>query len=608
MSLLLSLLLLAGAIGYTALAVYVLQNRDAAGALPLAAFLAAVGIWTISYGLELSATDVATARIFSGVKYLGITLLPVSLIAFVHRWTAAGRPLRRSVVVALLVPPAVVMTLLALPQTRDLVHTYPVTPRHVFGSPVPEAGPLFWVQAAWEYSLLVLGTVLLVFRVARVARPYRRQALALALAAVLPLAGNLLYNLEKLPILLDPTPFLFTVTAVVLVWGTFRLRLLDLAPVARRLVVERMGDAVLVLDAFDRVADANPAAEILLGMHRSHLVGRLARDTLPALAPALDAQQGSAPAHRDLELDGPSVPMDVEVSVSAITDQAGRRTARVAVLRDVSARRDAERRLAGLLEEQTRLAEVLQQSLRPGTLTDVPGLRIAARWEPAHGHPDDLHQVSGDFYDVHRALAGRHAFVIGDVSGKGVHAAVVTSLARYTLRALSAEGRSPAEALRGLNAALMADGDVDRFATVAYGHLQPRPDGTARVRLALAGHPPLLLRHRDGTVAPVGEPGTLLGLVGEVEVSEVQVDLSPGQVLLAFTDGVTEARRDRAMFGEERLAEVLAGLPPDPDAVVDGVLGAVHAWSDRRDDLALLALAVPEPVQTDQGWAQPEQG
>ena len=166
---------------------------------------------------------------------------------------------------------------------------------------------------------------------------------------------------------------------------------------------------------------------------------------------------------------------------------------------------------------------------------------------------------------MHQALGGDHVFVLGDVAGKGVHAAVVTSMARYTVRTLSAQGWSPGRALEQLNQALLADIEEERFCTVLYGRVgQDEADVTlgwrpgVTVTLALGGHPQPLVRWLDGSVTVVGQPGTALGLLNRVEIKEETVHLQPGEVLLAFTDGVTEARTGAEQFGEHRLADVLA--------------------------------------------------
>ena len=291
----------------------------------------------------------------------------------------------------------------------------------------------------------------------------------------------------------------------------------------------------------------------------------------------------------------------------SLTDRAGGEIARLLVLRDVTQRVEAERRLRELLDETTRLAETLQAGLRPLSLAPVPGVQIAARWVPAGSGQG---RVSGDFYDVHQTLGGDHAFVVGDVAGKGVHAAVVTSMARYTVRTLSAQGWSPGRVLEQLNQALLADVDEERFCTVLYGRIaQDSVDIDAewtpgvRLTLALGGHPQPLVRWLDGSVTVVGQPGTALGLLSRVDIKEETIQLQPGEVLVAYTDGVTEARRGVEQFGEQRLADMVAAAAGGlrgaigpaaaalvADAVADRVLEAVTDYAEERDDVAVLVV------------------
>jgi sigma-B regulation protein RsbU (phosphoserine phosphatase) len=191
-----------------------------------------------------------------------------------------------------------------------------------------------------------------------------------------------------------------------------------------------------------------------------------------------------------------------------------------------------------------------------------------------------------------------------------VHAAVVTSMARYTLRTLSAQGWSPGRTLEQLNQALLSDVGEERFCTVLYGRIIQDPVDIAtdwvpgvRVTLALGGHPQPLVRWLDGSVTAVGQPGTALGLLNRVEIKEESLQLQPGEVLVAYTDGVTEARSGVEQFGEQRLANVIAAAAEGlrgkrgpaaaalvADAVADGVLRAVEEFSGERDDIAVLVL------------------
>jgi PAS domain S-box-containing protein len=581
-SVVLGVVLLFGALGYLGLAAFVWRHRQAAGGEALTVALLAVGTWTICYALELSSTTVAVARFWSGAKFLGIVVLAPAMWVFVFRYTGRGA-LPGWLFAILLVEPVAVLVLLTLPATHDLVHYYPADPtrqRFLGHAPIPESGPLFWSHAVYTYVVLLGAVAVLVYRLARVAALYRRSGLVMISVTVLPFLGNLLFNTETAQVRVDPTPFLFSITVAVLVWGFFRMRLLDLLPVARSVVLERMADGVVVVDAYRRLVDANRAAESLLGGARGDLVGR----PLVELAPAVDAvlaahapgttSRGEVLARRP----GRDSADDLAVTVTDITDGAGRNTAHVVLLRDVSERRRTERRLRDLLQEQTHLAEILQQSLRPRTLPEVPGYDLAVRSVPAGRQG----QVSGDFYDVHPAGDGRWGLVLGDVSGKGVGAAVVTAMARYTVRALSAQGSSPSVVLDQLNSALLSD-DVERFCTVVYAHLDP---SGLRMSVALGGHPRPLLRRRDGRVELVGEHGTALGMIPEIEVREVTVDLEPGDVVLAYTDGVTEARAGGVgeEFGESRLVEVLRRAGPGAEDVAEAVMAAVEAFSASRDD------------------------
>jgi serine phosphatase RsbU (regulator of sigma subunit) len=183
-------------------------------------------------------------------------------------------------------------------------------------------------------------------------------------------------------------------------------------------------------------------------------------------------------------------------------------------------------------------------------------------------------------------------------------------MTRYTLRTLSAQGWSPGRALEQLNQALLSDVGEERFCTVLYGRVVQDPvdiatDWTPGVRLTLAlgGHPQPLVRWLDGSVTAVGQPGTALGLLSRVEIKEESVHLQPGEVLVAYTDGVTEARSGVEQFGEQRLADVIAAAAEGlrgkhgaaaaalvADAVADGVLQAVEAFSSERDDVAVLVV------------------
>jgi serine phosphatase RsbU (regulator of sigma subunit) len=247
------------------------------------------------------------------------------------------------------------------------------------------------------------------------------------------------------------------------------------------------------------------------------------------------------------------------------------------------------------------IAQVLQRSLLPPTLPVVPGLAAAVRFIAA----GEGIEVGGDFYDLFRARGSAVAALIGDVCGKGPEAASVTALARHTLRAAAAYEARPSAVLALLHRALREARDDGRFCTVAYCDFEVRRDGV-RLLLCCGGHPlPLVLR-ASGAVEPVGKLGTLLGADVEPVLSDVVVDLAPGDLVVLYTDGVTEVRAGRKeVFGHRDLAALLAacrGLPADSVAqrIQDAVLDA--ASGRPRDDIAILVVgASPQPDAADPG-------
>lgn len=258
------------------------------------------------------------------------------------------------------------------------------------------------------------------------------------------------------------------------------------------------------------------------------------------------------------------------------------------------ARRQAEADRARL---QDTIA-VLQQSLLPTTLPELPGAETAAHYHTAS--PDRL---GGDFYDVFPLDGKRYGFFLGDVCGKGSQAAALTSLTRYTLRAAALHDPDPVAALTTLNHVLherYAAGGDPRYCTAIFGTIDPDPaTGRLTVHLASGGHPPAVVLRADGTAAYLPTPGGLLvGVLPSAAFTAASTTLGPGDTLLLYTDGLTEARtgKDRtSLYGDEALlafAATQAGRAPH--AVIEAFGGLLTGFGDGLDDdTALLAIGVP---------------
>lgn len=247
---------------------------------------------------------------------------------------------------------------------------------------------------------------------------------------------------------------------------------------------------------------------------------------------------------------------------------------------------------ARLYGERSYIASRLQQSLLPPHLPDVPGLEIAARFRPA----GEAYDVGGDFYDIFETGSGRWAIALGDVCGKGPDAAALTALARYTLRATAIRAaQRPEHVLTLLNEVLLAEAPSQQFLTVAYADLRIGESGT-EATIASAGHPLPLLLHADGRLEHIGDPGTLLGVVPELELTSTEIELMPGDTLVFYTDGVTEARTRSGMFGTDGLRAVISDCKGcDAAEVAERIeRSLLDTQIERaRDDIAIVIVQIP---------------
>ncbi|MDQ1445101.1 MAG: hypothetical protein QOI20_1565 [Acidimicrobiaceae bacterium] len=242
-------------------------------------------------------------------------------------------------------------------------------------------------------------------------------------------------------------------------------------------------------------------------------------------------------------------------AITLITAESGRVYADddLALAMDLARRAAVAIDNARLYRERSQVAEALQRSLLPPSSPEIPGLEVAVRYRPIGQGAE----IGGDFYDVFEASESSWVVVIGDVCGKGTAAAALTGLARDTIRGVSIRERAPRRVLRVLNEVVVRRQDEDpRFLTVALARLEVDASG-ARMLIACGGHPlPLLLR-ADGTLEEAGAPGMLLGLFPDVDPADVSVELRPGDAVVFYTDGVTEARGEDGQFGEGWLRALL---------------------------------------------------
>jgi serine phosphatase RsbU (regulator of sigma subunit) len=239
------------------------------------------------------------------------------------------------------------------------------------------------------------------------------------------------------------------------------------------------------------------------------------------------------------------------------------------------------------LEQELEVARQIQASLLPECCPNVPGYDLAAEWRSAL-------QVGGDLYDFFHLSDGRWGLLVGDVSGKGVSAALFMALARSLIRSAVIGAESPAAGLRRASKWILDDTTSGLFITVFYGVLDP---AVHRIVYVNCGHLPALIARADGSGPEwLRAPGTALGIVEEVALEEHSASLAPGDTLLIYTDGVTEAQDAAgAFFGAGRLADSARQAPAMENAggVVDSLLRDLADFvgsAPQSDDITIVAL------------------
>jgi len=238
--------------------------------------------------------------------------------------------------------------------------------------------------------------------------------------------------------------------------------------------------------------------------------------------------------------------------------------------------------------KELEIAKGIQQSFLPDSAPEIAGIELVAKNVPAL-------EVGGDFYDFIPVAKDRWGLVIADVSGKGVPAALFMALSRTLIRASTLANADPARSIGHANRMIYEDSKTSMFVTLFYAILDSRAMTLDYVN---AGHnPPLLLQGESSTVLLLKAKGVALGVIDEVDLQSVKVDLKPGDVLVLYTDGVTEAINDREEeFGEERLLRVITeNRNGTAREIMDRVLAAITAFAGDRpqyDDITIMVLRV----------------
>jgi PAS domain S-box-containing protein len=338
---LLSLAIIAGI-----LAAVIWRRRPAPGAAELAIALTGLSEWLTAYTLSLSAATLQGQIFWFNLAYIGIGTCIGSWVAFAFQYVGDSRAFRGSRVLLLAIEPALVLLILWTDiwpgGFRQSVELLPV------GSSVVLSvifGPAFWLHAIYSYILLGIGSFVLFRSVGR-AKLYTRQTATLLIGIIAPWISNVIYLVGLNPVPhFDLTPIGFCISIAALIFDLRRYHLFDLMPIARSLVIESLQDAMLVLDAQDRIVELNPAAARLIGVDPTDAIGQPATKILSAYTDMFAQFRYVESAKAEIQVGRQDSPRWLDMRISPLRYAHGQTGGRVIVLRDVTERHQAEKLL-----------------------------------------------------------------------------------------------------------------------------------------------------------------------------------------------------------------------------------------------------------------------
>ncbi len=379
------LLLISTAISM-ALAFYSWKRRPVVGTTAFSVLMLAVSVWSLVYALRLISADLPTKLFWAKVRYLGIVTVPTAWLAFVLRYTGRDEWLTPRNIALLAIEP---LAILLIVWTNDWHGWYWSSVGLVTSGSLTlldtTYGGAWSLHAVYTYGVLLVSTLLLVRTFVRSSRLYREQAAILLVCSLTPFVGDVIssYNLTSFP--LDLTPFAFTLTGLIVIFGISRLGLFDIVPIARSTVVDSLNSGVVVLDLNNCVVDINPTAERIIGQSASDVVGQPFDQILAGQSHLVERYRGVNEAHDEISLGRGKNQRDYDLHISALRDQRGRLSGRLIIVHDITERRRAESDLtaqkrlfeslvamARATAKRTSLEETLQSAVNmAATLTEA---------------------------------------------------------------------------------------------------------------------------------------------------------------------------------------------------------------------------------------------
>jgi len=359
-------------------AVAIWKRRSVPGALPLSLFMFAMAEWSLGNALEMFRTDLAGKTFWASMEWIGTVTIPVAWLAVALQFSGHGEWLSRRNVALLLVVPVTIVILMWTNDFHGLMrYNVKLETSGPFSVITKEYGPAFWVYVIYGYTLLFIGSTMMMRSLFGRSRLYSGQGIMFAIGVVVPWVSNALYISGNSPVpRLDITPIAFTVSGLATSIGLLRYRLMDIVPIAWATVVDGMRSGVIVVDSQDRVVDVNPAAMRITGWSAALAIGRPVVEALrpwPAAADACREYETAASrkgaGHGEAVQEIAEGDRSYEFRFSPLLTARGKVVGRIVVIDDITERRRVrdqlvtQQRALAAMEERERLARDLHDSL-----------------------------------------------------------------------------------------------------------------------------------------------------------------------------------------------------------------------------------------------------